>query len=100
MRWLRARRSKSFWRSIRQAQEGRSISFFWRSTTRITREAISIAPSSLTPSFNEATHIVNYSIEIDPGPLYKMGAVQFDGAPDAMAVRLENVWKLAPGDNI
>ena len=24
-------------------------------------------------SFNEATHIVNYSIEIVPGPLYKMG---------------------------
>ena len=49
-------------------------------------------------SFNEGTHIVNYSIEIDPGPLYKMGAVQFDGAPDAMAVRLAHVWKMAPGD--
>ena len=49
-------------------------------------------------AFNEATHIVNYSIEIDPGPLYKMGAVQFDGAPDAMATRLAHVWKMAPGD--
>ena len=48
-------------------------------------------------AFNEATHIVNYSIEIDPGPLYKMGAVQFDGAPDAMALKLKNAWKLAPG---
>jgi outer membrane protein assembly factor BamA len=47
--------------------------------------------------FNEATHIVNYSVEIDPGPLYKMGAVQFDGAPDAMAIKLKNAWKLAPG---
>jgi len=46
-------------------------------------------------SFNEATHIVNYSVEIDPGPLYKMGAVQFDGAPDAMAIKLKNAWKLA-----
>lgn len=49
-------------------------------------------------SFNEATHIVNYSVEIDPGPLYKMGTVQFDGAPDAMAARLARVWKMAPGD--
>jgi outer membrane protein assembly factor BamA len=49
-------------------------------------------------AFNEATHIVNYSVEIDPGPLYKMGAVQFDGAPDAMAARLAHLWKLAPGD--
>jgi outer membrane protein assembly factor BamA len=49
-------------------------------------------------SFNEATHIVNYGIEIDPGPLYRMAAVQFDGAPDAMAARLTRVWKMAPGD--
>jgi outer membrane protein assembly factor BamA len=49
-------------------------------------------------SFNEATHIVNYSFEITPGPVYKMGAVQFDGAPDAMAVRLTHLWKMPPGD--
>jgi len=49
-------------------------------------------------SFNEATHIVNYGVEIDPGPLYKMGAVHFDGAPDAMAARLTRLWKMAPGD--
>jgi len=48
-------------------------------------------------SFNEATHIVNYSVEIDSGPIYKMGAVQFDGAPDAMAARLTRLWKMAPG---
>ncbi len=50
------------------------------------------------PSFNEATHIVNYSVEIDPGTSYRMGAVQFDGAPDAMAGRLTRLWKMAPGD--
>jgi len=49
------------------------------------------------PSFNEATHIVNYSIDIVPGPVYAMGAVQFDGAPDAMAAKLTRLWKLAPG---
>jgi outer membrane protein assembly factor BamA len=48
-------------------------------------------------SFNEATHIVNYTIEIDPRPLYQMGTVQFDGAPDAMAVRLTHIWKMAQG---
>ncbi|MGA2754391.1 MAG: POTRA domain-containing protein [Terracidiphilus sp.] len=49
-------------------------------------------------SFNEATHIVDYTVEIDPGPLYRMGAVQFDGAPDAMAARLTRLWKMAPGE--
>ena len=48
-------------------------------------------------AFNEATHIVNYSVEVAPGSLYQMGAVQFDGAPDAMAQRLTRQWTLAPG---
>jgi hypothetical protein len=26
-----------------------------------------------------------------------MGAVEFDGAPEAMALKLKNAWKLAPG---
>jgi outer membrane protein assembly factor BamA len=50
------------------------------------------------PSFNEAAHIVNYTVDIDPGRPYRMGAVQFDGAPDAMAARLTRLWKMAPGD--
>jgi outer membrane protein assembly factor BamA len=49
------------------------------------------------PAFNEATHIVNYGIEITPGKEYRMGTVQFDGAPDAMIAKLKNAWKLAPG---
>jgi outer membrane protein assembly factor BamA len=49
------------------------------------------------PSFNEATHIVNYTLDISPGPIYKMGAVQFEGAPDVMALKLKSSWKLAPG---
>ncbi len=48
-------------------------------------------------SFNEATHIVSYSVAIDPGPAYQMASVQFDGAPDAMIARLVRLWKLAPG---
>jgi outer membrane protein assembly factor BamA len=49
-------------------------------------------------SFNEATHIVDYSLDVAPGPLYHMAAVEFDGAPNAMAVRLTRLWKMAPGD--
>ncbi len=50
------------------------------------------------PSFNEATHIVNYSVEIAPGSQYRLASVRFDGAPDAMAAKLKLAWKLAPGD--
>jgi outer membrane protein assembly factor BamA len=50
------------------------------------------------PSFNEATHIVNYSIEIAPGSQYRLASVKFDGAPDMMAAKLKLAWKMAPGD--
>lgn len=49
-------------------------------------------------SFDETTHIVNYSLEVTPGEQYRMGAVKFDGAPDAMAAKLKLAWKMAPGD--
>jgi outer membrane protein insertion porin family len=50
------------------------------------------------PSFNEATHIVNYGLEIVPGPPYRLASVRFDGAPDPMAAKLKLAWKMAPGD--
>jgi outer membrane protein assembly factor BamA len=52
----------------------------------------------LHPSFNEASHIVNYSLEIAPGSQYRLASVKFDGAPDAMAARLKLAWKMASGD--
>ena len=50
------------------------------------------------PSFNEATHIVNYSLEIAPGSQYRLASVKFDGAPDVMAAKLKLVWKMVSGD--
>jgi outer membrane protein assembly factor BamA len=50
------------------------------------------------PSFDEAARIVNYSVEITPGSTYKMGSIQFEGGPDAMAAKLTHLWKMAPGD--
>lgn len=49
------------------------------------------------PSFNEGAHIVNYSLEIAPGAIYRLASVKFEGAPDAMAAKLTAVWKMAPG---
>jgi outer membrane protein assembly factor BamA len=49
------------------------------------------------PSFNEGTHVVNFSLEIAPGTVYRLASVKFDGAPDAMAAKLTGLWKMAPG---
>jgi outer membrane protein assembly factor BamA len=50
------------------------------------------------PSFQEATHVVNYTLEVVPGPQYRLASVKFDGATEAMAARLKLAWKMAPGD--
>ena len=50
------------------------------------------------PSFNEATRIVNYNLEIAPGSQYRLASVKFDGAPDAIAAKLKLAWKMARGD--
>jgi len=51
-----------------------------------------------SPSFNEATHIVNYSLAIAEGTQYRLAGVKFEGAPDAMAAKLKLAWKMMPGD--
>ena len=53
---------------------------------------------ALHPSFNEATHIVNYTLEIAPGSQYRLASVKFEGAPEAMAAKLKPAWKMASGD--
>jgi len=50
------------------------------------------------PSFNESSHVVNYTVEIAPGTQYRLASIRFDGAPDAMAARLKLAWKMSPGD--
>src|SRR6185437_5770390 len=52
----------------------------------------------LHPSFDEAAHIVNYSLELDPGSQYRLASVKFEGAPEVMAAKLRLAWKMAPGD--
>jgi outer membrane protein assembly factor BamA len=50
------------------------------------------------PSFNEAARVVNYHLEINAGTQYRMAAVKFDGAPEAMAAKLKLAWKMTPGE--
>jgi len=50
------------------------------------------------PAFNESTRVVNYSLEVVPGPQYRFTSVTFDGAPEAMASKLRSAWKMASAD--
>jgi outer membrane protein assembly factor BamA len=52
----------------------------------------------LHPSFDDAAHVVNYTVQINPGSQYKFASVKFEGAPEAMEAKLKQAWKMAPGD--
>lgn len=81
-----------------QAGSGRPLELFLEAT-RNAYHAHGYMDCTVTAraSFNQATHIVNYAVEIAPGQPYRVAGVQFDGAPDAMAAKLAHLWKLAPG---
>jgi len=78
---------------------GRPLDLFLQAV-RDAYHAIGYLDCSVAPraAFNETTHVVNYSLDIAPGPQYRFASVKFDGAPEAMASRLKLAWKMAPGD--
>jgi outer membrane protein assembly factor BamA len=53
---------------------------------------------TLHPTFQEATGIVNYSIEIDPGAAYHVAYIKFDNVSDDLRSRLMLQWQLMPGE--
>jgi len=84
-RWFRARRCRRCWPNIRLVRKAtRSFLFAIRDAYHA-RGYLDCSVVS-HPSFNESTHIVNYGLEIVAGRAYQMGAVEFDGAPEAMAL--------------
>jgi outer membrane protein assembly factor BamA len=81
-----------------QAASGRPLDLF-QLAVRDAYHAKGYLECFVTPhaSLIEETHIVNYNLNIVPGPLYKMGAVQFDGATGVTAAKLARQWKLTQG---
>lgn len=48
--------------------------------------------------FNEETGIANFSVDIDPGSVYKLGLVKFENVSDDMRKLLMRNWQMLPGD--
>jgi outer membrane protein insertion porin family len=51
-----------------------------------------------TPEFDDANRRVSYSYSVLEGPLYRMGALEINGLPEALTQRLKESWKLQPSD--
>jgi len=52
----------------------------------------------LTPEFDEASGTVNYTVEVEPGPIYHLAFVKFENVSDELRSRLMRVWQMLPGD--
>jgi len=50
------------------------------------------------PVFDDAAGTVSYNVDVDPGPLYRLGFVKFDNVSDALRTVLIHNWQMLPGD--
>jgi outer membrane protein assembly factor BamA len=50
------------------------------------------------PTFHDSTGTVDYSIEIDPGTVYRVAFVKFANVSDELRSHLMRQWQLMPGD--
>jgi outer membrane protein insertion porin family len=50
------------------------------------------------PQFDESSDTVNYTVDIDPGSVYHLAFVKFDGVSDELRSHLMRIWQMLPGD--
>jgi len=48
--------------------------------------------------FDEGTGIANFSVDIDSGPVYRLGLVKFESVSDDLRKLLMRNWQMLPGD--
>ncbi|HEX7998120.1 MAG TPA: POTRA domain-containing protein [Pyrinomonadaceae bacterium] len=51
-----------------------------------------------TPEFDDANRRVSYNYTVTEGPQYRMGSLEINGVPEALAQRLKESWQLKPSD--
>jgi outer membrane protein assembly factor BamA len=50
------------------------------------------------PQLNDAAGTVSYTVDVAPGPVYRLGFVRFDNVTDGMRRELMRNWQMMPGD--
>ncbi len=50
------------------------------------------------PTYHDSTGSVDYSVEIDPGTVYRVAYVKFDNVSDELRSHLMHQWQLMPGE--
>jgi outer membrane protein assembly factor BamA len=50
------------------------------------------------PEFDDAAGVVNYTVDIVPGPVYHLAFIKFDNVSDDLRKLLMRNWQMLPGD--
>jgi outer membrane protein assembly factor BamA len=50
------------------------------------------------PEFDEAAGIVNYTVDLNPGPVYHLALLKFDNVGEELRKLLMRNWQMFPGD--
>ena len=50
------------------------------------------------PSFDQSSGIANYTVGVEPGPVYHLSFVKFDNVSDDLRGMLMRNWQMMPGD--
>jgi outer membrane protein assembly factor BamA len=50
------------------------------------------------PSFDDVAGVVNYTVDVDRGPVYHLSLVKFDNVSDSLRSLLMHYWQMMPGD--
>lgn len=50
------------------------------------------------PELDESTGTVNYTVNVDPGPVYHLAFVKFENVSDELRSLLTRSWQMLPGD--
>ncbi|MGD0801791.1 MAG: hypothetical protein ABR906_10785, partial [Terracidiphilus sp.] len=48
------------------------------------------------PQYDDANGIVNYTVEVIPGPVYHLASVKFENVSEELRSRLISVWQMPP----
>ncbi len=81
-----------------EVADGLKIEQGWRAVRRAYgRKGYLDARVRSAPAFDDANQRVVYSVQIEQGAQYLMGAFAVTGLADADAARIRNAWQLAPG---
>jgi outer membrane protein assembly factor BamA len=50
------------------------------------------------PEFDEAASVVNYAVDLSPGPVYRLALLKFDNVSEDLRKLLMRNWQMFPGD--